>query len=222
MKSIEDCLEKLESYLTPFSFSPSPQAQHAQAVVSEWDQKFIGSVAKHTRTGSPLSTAQAATVVKVIAKYVDLFGDFDIPLVENLIQFPKYRKELHQSVQVKREVRWAGGPNLLFRFSFNQGITDSLRALRSELADLTRALPVKNMKMWRVTLDSTNYKEVMRVIQAHDFSYDDDVLKLFLEIENNLKVPSSISVEGDEIVVSINNDILATEWIAHMEWLRDV
>lgn len=222
MKSIEDCIETLDSMVAKFSFAPSPASLLAQEVISDWDQKFIASVCSHTRIGSALSSAQGEIAIKILRKYVELFPGSDQPSVERLIATPHYRKPFFKSISVAREVRWTGGTTLLFRFQYNDGLLSQLKILPTEMDELTPKYPIKGQKMWRITVDNSNHKEIMRFIQNHNFGFDDDVLRMFMNIENNLDKKSEIRVVDGEIQVDINNDVMAALWLRDMEWLKNV
>lgn len=221
MKTIEDCLEKLDNLQSIFPYSQPPGTIHPSNVISQWDQRFISDVSTHTIRGSALSSAQAALTLKILGKYKSLFGA-DSTVVGSLISTPIYRKELYQSMPVEREVRWAGGSTLLFRCQYNAVIMTDLKNIPSALDSIIDRYMLKNIKTWKVVVDDSNYKEIMNFVKKHNFAFDDGVLELFMHINNHIDEDPSITVKDGEIHVSINNDILSTLWIEEMEWLRDV
>ena len=222
MRHIEDYLEKLDNLVSIFPYSSPPGTVHASKVVALWDQKFVSDVSTHTVKGSALSTAQSAVAIKILRRYVNLFPAAERADLTQCLETPVYRNELYQTVEAPREVRWAGGSTLLIRTPYNPVIISDLRALSSALDDIIQKVSFKDLKIWRVVLDDTNYKQTMTFIKKHNFAFDDNVLKLFMDIESNIDNPPSIRVVGDTIQVEINNDVLSTLWIEDMEWLRDV
>lgn len=215
MRYVEDFLEHLDYLLMAFPYNPPPGSQHPSDIITTWDQKFISDVTTHTRNGSSLSSAQLAVVLKIFGKYSSLFDQGDQAAVLQQIHTPELRKELYKSVQMRREVRHAGGSILLFRFKYNPAIT-------SAIADLSGAVPsllpkyLHQSKLWRVNVDNSNYKRVMKFIKDHNFEFDDDVLSFFMHSDNNLGKLSRVESQGDTISVSIENDIMACVWLEEM------
>lgn len=228
---VEDCLEKL-NHILMYSFTPSPLASTTMQVskygtisvpgIADWDTKFISDVSNHTGQGSPLSTAQAEVCCKLLLKHLAFFDPADAVKVEQAVASQSFRHPLHQTVVVPREVRWVGGSILIFRFQYNAVIVNALKGLDSALCELTRPMPLAGKKAWRIVVDETNYQAVMTLIKSHNFQFDDGVLEFFMNITNKLNDPSSIRVEGDQIRVEINNDVLASLWLDEMEWLQNV
>ncbi len=222
MKYIEDCLEKLDSLQSIFPYNPPPGSIHPTKIISQWDQKFISDVSTHTMRGSPLSSAQAALTIKILGKYTSLFTGNDLTAVKSLLQNPVYRLELYQSMQVEREVRWAGGSTLLFRSQYNAIVMSDLKRIESSLDSIIEKTMIKGLKTWKIIVDDVNYKEIMAFVKRHNFVFDDGVLELFMHINNHIDDEPAIKVVDGEIKVEINNDVLSTLWIEEMEWLRNV
>lgn len=222
MKTIEDCLEKLDNLQSIFPYNPPPGSIHPTKLISQWDQKFISDVSTHTVRGSPLSSAQAALTLKILNKYTSLFSGNDRTNVESLIKHPIYRRELYQSIAVEREVRWAGGATLLFRCQYNAIVMSDLKYISCALDTIIEKRMIKGMKTWKIVVDDSNYKEIMNFVKKHNFAFDDGVLELFMHINNHVDDEPAIRVVDGEIQVEINNDVLSTLWIEEMEWLRNV
>lgn len=220
MKNIEDCLEKLSFKVSNVSFNPNPRSVYPH--VTQWDQQFINDVANHTLGGSALSTAQSHIVVKLLSRYINLFDKTDQPIVSAIIQAGTFRTPLYQSTSAPREVRWAGGSTLLFRSQYNPAIQAGLKDIPSALREIIPRHTIPGKKTWKVVVDETNHKQVMEFIKKHSFDFDDNVLTLFMNIQNNLNTPSSIRLENGEIKVDINNDVLSCLWLEEMDWLRNV
>lgn len=215
-------MEKLDNLVSVFPWSSPPGTLHPSKVVTSWDQKFISDVSTHTIRGSQLSSAQAAIAIKILRKYVSLFTKAEQPVLMTILNAPQYRKDLYQTVEIQREVRWAGSSTLLLRSQYNPAMINELKSFSSALDDIIPKRNYRGIKVWKVIVDDSNYKEIMNFIKRHNFAFDDDVLRLFLNIESNIEKEPSIRLEGDEIRVEINNDVLATLWLDEMEWLRDV
>lgn len=222
MRTIEDCLERLDTILMSYPVVTPPGYVHPTVIVSQWDQKFISDVSTHTRQGSSLSTAQSTVVLKVLQKHVNLFNASHATQVQQLLQTPVYRRPLFESLNFPREVRWAGGGTLLFRFKFNAQITADLRNLNCSLPELSPPQLIHQYKIWKVNVDNANHKEVMNIIKRHNFEFDDEVLEFFMNVTNNLDTPTSYRITDDEIQIDVNNDILTTIWLDEMEWLKYV
>jgi len=222
LRYIEDCLERLDTILMSYPVITPPGYIHPTKIVSPWDQKFISDVSTHTQQGSALSTAQSAIVLKILQKYLGVFNAKHSTEVQQILHSPIYRKPLFESQSFPREVRWAGGGTLLFRFKFNAQISVDLRNLNSSLPELSPPHLVHPYKLWKINVDNSNHKEVMSIIKRHNFEFDDEVLEFFMHVTNNLDNPTSLRITDDEIQVDVNNDILTTIWFDEMEWLKNV
>ena len=222
MKTIEDYLEKLDGLVSIYPYSSPKGSIHPSRIVTGWDQKFVSDVSTHTIKGSPLSTAQANVAIKILRKYVSLFAKAEQTSLLTLLNAPQYRNELKQTVEIPREVRWIGGSTLLIRSPYNPVVITDLKNIRCTLGDIIPKINHRSIRAWKVVLDDANYKEVMNFIKKHNFAFDDDVLRLFMNIESNIAKPASIRLVGDQIEVEINNDVLSTLWLEEMDWLRDV
>lgn len=219
MKTIEDCLEHLESLITVYPWGKTP-TNHPSNYVSTWDKQFVSDVSTYTIGGSALSTAQAEITVKILNKYVKLFKANE-PVVRGILTAPKYRIEPYQTVEVPKEVRWAGGPVFLFRTSYNKLIQSQIRQLTGELETIA-PVSLRGIRSWRVVVDSHNIKAVMAFIQRHNYKFDDTVLEQFMHMQNNMSNPNRVVLTDDSIQLEINNDVLAALWVEDMENFRDV
>lgn len=222
MKNIEDCLERLDRLCSIHPYNPPPGYRHPTSQMSEWDYKFVSDVSTHTTNGSALSTKQADTLIKILRNNIQLFDKADRPLVQSIVDNPSYRHPLFQAVNIIREVRWAGGSTVLFRFPYNAAILVDIRSIENAIDDIMNPVMLKDLRAWKVIVDVSNYKHVMNLIQRHNFAFDDETLTFFMNIANNVDKPNVMRVDGDEISVEINNDVMAALWLENMEWLKNV
>jgi len=221
--TIEDFIERLDHLVSAFYFGAAQQPKvHASEVVSMWDKKFVSDVSMHTCSGSSLSTAQADVAMKILKKYPSVFNAQENAAIDIAIRDRSFRKPLHQTVQAPREVRWAGGSVLLFRFSYNAPLIAALKSVTYELPEITPPETLHRYKCWRIVVDQLNHKELMEIISKYGFGFDDAVLHLFMEISNNENKRGNVKVSEDTFDVEINNDVLASLWLTDMEWLRNV
>lgn len=222
MKTIEACLEKLDQILSIYPVSAPAGYVHPASKITSWDYKFISDVSTHSLRGSALSAKQASTVIKVLQKYVTLFDPADQPTVRALLTDPEYRRPLYESIEIRREVRWAGGATVLFRYPYNNSINADLRTLTNCIDFIMQPRLLSSIKTFKVIVDSSNYKHIMDLIQKHSFQFDDETLQFFMNVTNHADKPNRISVDGDQIKVEVNNDVMLSLWLESNEWLKHV
>lgn len=218
MKYVEDFLENLASKLI-YQYTGTGKRT---STVSIWDAKFVQDVSSHTLGGSALSEAQAEVALKIIQRYTPLFDHKYHSTLASIYQNPTYRNALVRSDKFPREVRWAGGSMLLFRSTYNSAIIDEIKSLVPSLGNVFGPRPVPGMKMWKVFIDTNNYKSIMNFIRKHNFDFDQEVLEQFLLIENEQGRTSKATVQDDNIVLEIKNDMLASVWLSSNKGIFDV
>jgi hypothetical protein len=222
LNTIEDCLETLDRICSVHPYSPPPGYIHPTSRMQTWDYKFISDVSTHTSKGSALSVKQAETLLKVLSRNIDIFDNADRPVVSAMLATPKYRQELYQSVEIAREVRWAGGSTILFRSAYNTAIVADIRNISNCIEIAMQPILISGVRTWKIIVDSSNYKHIMSLIQKHGFKFDDETLNYFMLMTNHADHPNRIVVNDDTINVEINNEVMASLWLESMEWLTNV
>lgn len=219
MTTVEACLKRLEH----IADNPAQVGAFTYAITNTWDKRFILDVAQHVDNGFAISTAQSSIILKLIQRYRDhLIADGVLEAaVDQLLAFPQYAKPPYQSVDLPREVRWAGDNKLVFRCKYNQGVVEDIKRLKgtNHFLSLNYPVYVREHKLWVVDVNSGNHEKVMDVIKRHKFAFDDTVAQFFLDIENSKGKRSEISVQGDNIMVTVRNDDLLNSWLNALQTL---
>lgn len=222
MLTVEHCLHRLEDICSdPVTLASGDQLE----ITNSWDRRFISDVSQHVANGSAISTSQSTIVLKLIERYQDhLIADgIAGSAIDQLLVIPQYKKAPYQSVELPREVRYAGDNKLVFRCKYNQAVVDAIKALKSDKLFNSYNYPTFNRehKLWLVDVNGQNYDKVMEVIKRHKFAFDDDVANYFLEIENSKGQPSSIVTDGETIQINVRNDAFLQNWLGSLQSLAE-
>jgi hypothetical protein len=181
-------------------------------------------VAVHVFNGSAISTAQSVIVLKLIDRYKDLLvaDGLQGSAIDQLLIMPQYEKQPYQSVDLPREVRWAGDNKLVFRCKYNQGVVEDIKRLKGKNSFAAVQYPIflRDHKLWIVDVTGANYEQVMDVIKRHKFAFDDDVAQFFLDIENSKGLRSEIVTDGETIAITVRNDDLLNAWLNTLQSLE--
>lgn len=222
MLTVEYCLHRLEDICGNPILLPSGLGLE---ITNAWDRRFIADVSQHVANGSAISTSQSSIVLKLIERYQDhLVADGTAKSsIDQLLLMPQYKKPPYQSVELPREVRYAGDNKLVFRCKYNQAVVDSIKALKSDRLFNTYNYPafIREHKLWLVEVNGRNYETVMDVIKRHKFHFDDDVANYFLEIENTKDQPSNIVADEETIEVNVRNDAFLQNWLNALQALAE-
>lgn len=215
MLYIEDILIKLYHYISEQSWSPK-RNQHGNAlkITVPGDIKFISDVGYKVEIGNSISTSQANVVVIMIKRYKDILlahGYSSLEL-ESLINNPTYKKQPYQSVDLPREVKYAGNGVLVFRFKVNPILLDNIRKFKQGIMGDGYSLFNKDYRVWVVTVTDKTVHDVMKFIKDNKFVFDSDVEQFFLEVLNNLKSPPIITVDETSIKLKIYNNEMMSHW----------
>ena len=220
MLTVEICLNRLEDII---EFPPT-SGHIVHEITNTWDQRFIRDVAKHVTNGFAISTSQSAIVLKLIDRYKDhlIAAGVQSSALDQLLVCPQYSKAPYQSVELPREVRWAGDNKLVFRCKYNQGVVEDIKRLKGGNTFLPHQFPIFNreQKLWIVDVNVGNYDRVMDVIKRHRFAFDDAVTEFFFEIENGKDQPSVIEATEQNIVVTVRNDEFFNAWLNTLKALE--
>ena len=219
MLTVEDCLEVLNSIV-------GHKTKYGFTIQDKWDRQFISDIAKHTSSGSNMSTTQADVIVKLIDRYRLHLSSVGIREIElkHLLTAPIFRKNPYQSTPIPREVRYIGGNYLAFRCKFNSNIVDDLKLLRNDMRLLRYQYPIYNQeyKLWIVPISSLNLDRVMSVIKRYKFDFDSGVENFLLEVTNTIGATPTIDIVDDSIEVVVQDDILLAEWTKLMVGFENV
>ena len=125
---------------------------------------------------------------------------------------------------MKREVRWAGDDILIFRLKKNPGIVEDIRRACGNNYFVSENYPrfIKRYSVWMVKVNQDNLDLVMGLIKRHNFDFDDNVLKYFVEAVNAKGKKSIVDIEGDEIVVTVKDDSFFNAWINDLIQLENI
>lgn len=193
---VEEILEKLADMVA------------AGKIAGAWHINFISNVNIYVVDGGCLSTNQSEILLKTAKTYTnELAKMFRISSAEmqDHIKNPSYRKTPYKSTSVKREVRYLGADVLAFRFKADQTVTQDLKNLK-EGWDLVATRPKWNAKyrVWTISVTTTNLEKVMKLINTHQFDFDEATLE-YITLCNNSKKPSVTAfVMADEQKIYMN------------------
>ena len=218
MATLEDCIERLDEINWD---PPRDNSGQAYGISNSWDRRFISEVAWHTRDSTkPLSTGQVGVILKLVDRYqvhLELAGMYHSHIEQVLIEHTT-RLPPNVSSSVKREVRWAGGSNLVFRFKFNPEVKDALKAFKaSDCFGTHKTTYEPKNKLWVVPVSVANYAGVIEIISRYGFDFDDDVARLLAGVSNSRLSKSEITLVDNEICVETKDDA----FMARMMSLQD-
>lgn len=220
MLTVEDCLRELNL----LTYKPVAQSGQAFQITNTWDRRFVEDVAGHIAAGQSISTAQGELAIKLIQRYRDhlIVAGFQPAAVDSLIQAPVYARTPYQSVNLPREVRYAGNNKLVFRCKFNGGVVEDIKRLKGTNCFTDVIYPHYNRehRLWIVDVNSDNWEKVMDIIKRHRFEFDETVTEYFLEVANSFGEKSSATATQDSIEIVARNDEFLASWIAGIEALE--
>lgn len=225
MPTLEDCVEKLDeiNWCPPRDNTGQPYG-----ISNAWDRRFVSEVAYHTRDNvRALSTGQVGVLHKLVDRYrvhLELAG-MNYLDIENVLSSKVCRVPPTPSSTVKREVRWAGDSNLIFRFKFNPDIKEALKALKtSDCFGTHKTWYAPEHKLWVVPVSVSNYPRIIEIISEYGFGFDDDVAQLLAGISNSRLAKSEATVVGDEIRVEVKDDAFMARVMRFQQslWSDDV
>lgn len=209
MATLEDCIEQLDEINWD---PPQDSTGRTYGISNGWDRRFISEVAYHTRDCTkPLSTGQVGVIHKLVDRYqvhLELAGMSHLH-IEQVLRDHNTRIPPNASSTVKREVRWCGGSNLVFRFKFNPEIKDALKAFKtSDCFGTHKTTYEAKNKLWIVPVSLANYEKVINIIGKYGFDFDDSVAQLLAGISNSRFGKAVITVVDSEICVETKDDAL--------------
>lgn len=177
--------------------------------LAPWDQKFVMDITGRTREGYPLSVKQAEVAVKILNKHTNFLAKqtrLSPEEIEYFLSNPKYRRELFQSRELKKQVRYIGNRKLAFRCKFNPTFRDKVKALKTENGEETCAHFHRPSKLWIVEVNKSNIDDVMDIISSFKFNFDDDVAQFLTDCKNAEEKSNKIEDTGESIRLTFNND----------------
>lgn len=209
MITLEDCLEKLDEINWD---PPVDNAGCAYGINNAWDRRFVSEVAYHTRdNGRALSTGQVGVINTMVQRYqvhLELAG-MNYLDIEGVLAHRHCRLPPIPTSTVKREVRWCGDANLVFRFKFNPEIKDALKAFKtSDCFGTHKTRYESKHHLWIVPLSVANYSSVIRLISQYGFDFDDDVAQIIASVSNSRLAKSEAVIEDEFIKVESKDDAL--------------
>lgn len=207
MSTLEDCIEKLDEINWD---PPRDNTGQAYGISNGWDRRFISEVAYHTRDcAKPLSTGQVGVIHKLVERYqvhLELAGMY-FAHIEQVLAEQTTRLPPNVSSSVKREVRWCGGNNLVFRFKFNPEVKDALKAFKtSDCFGTHKTTFEPKNKLWIVPVSVSNYTSVIEVIGRYGFDFDDNVAQLLAGVSNSRLGKAEATLVDDEICIETRDD----------------
>ena len=218
MATLEDCIEQLDEINWD---PPLDNTGRAYGISNGWDRRFISEVAYHTRDcAKPLSTGQVGVIHKLVDRYrvhLELSG-LRHTLIEQVLVERTTRLPPNTSSSVKREVRWAGDSNLVFRFKFNLEIKDAIKAFKtSDCFGTHKTTYEPKNKLWVVPVSVANYEAVIKIISQYGFDFDESVAQLLSGISNSRFGKANASIVDDEICVEIKDDAFMARMMSLQE-----
>jgi len=160
MLTIEDLMEKLETLKgIPVEITNTDKSYTFD------DNRFIRDITSYSRMNKSLSSSQGKLCIKIISKYRDILENNGINkiILDSVISSPIYRLPLYESLNIKREVRYAGDNKIIFRFKYNPTIIDELRKLRHHNMETGMIYPIynKDLKLWIMEITKDNSDKIM-------------------------------------------------------------
>lgn len=172
--------------------------------VKQWDHEFIIDLASKIEENNDfaLTSKQAETAIRVLKRNSEHFrSDY---AYESLLKNPTYRNEIRKTVLIKNEVRACGVTSLAFRFKYNESLIKKFKLLMSKSNSVTYN---KTYKIWTVSVNASNAKEISDIIGEYAFDFDDDVL---LVLARGLETRNPVfSIVDGELLVEHENTIAA-------------
>jgi len=213
MLTIEDLMEKLETLKgIPVEITNTDKSYTFD------DNRFIRDITSYSRMNKSLSSSQGKLCIKIISKYRDILENNGINkiILDSVISSPIYRLPLYESLNIKREVRYAGDNKIIFRFKYNPTIIDELRKLRHHNMETGMIYPIynKDLKLWIMEITKDNSDKIMSYIKTHKFEFENDLVEYFFTIENAKTSKDDIKLVGDKIIITNNTN---NEWLKELK-----
>jgi hypothetical protein len=186
----------------------------------EWTGKFIESVHKWTcQRNKSLTTDQAAAILRVFRKlkYILIRHGYTTELgAAAILDKPKYKNPLRQSLKIEREVRYAGGNRLAFRFKLNDRIKDFItQEIKPRHIFAIEYLDWDWInRLWMIEVNRETLEPAMMLIGRFGFHIDEEVENFLVDAHNAFRDPCKFRIEGNQIIVEINDNELLGEWVA--------
>jgi len=204
-------LEKLyEIVVNP----PLDAGKAKHSITESWDRNFISSVYQHITNKSPISTAQAKILLKLINKYSNLLilkGCNGSEILSS-ISHPTYLQPPYESKNFRRSVRWGGNSCLVFRSKHNPEMTEDIKKLGMMRIFDEKAKFNREFKLWIVPIHSGNYEKAMNFIGRYNFHFDDQVAGFLANISNSIGQKSEVEV-SDFITIQVKDDEFFNLWL---------
>lgn len=176
-----------------------------------WTQNFLLNVATFVSRGTPLSTAQADTVVKIFRSNLDVIIEcgFSRDEINTLLLVPRYRIPLYQSVKIPREVRYVGNNLIAFRFKRDDVALGDLLKIAQKTWSTMGYFPEERIRTVFVNQDNVN--DVFHFIDRHRFMANQEVIDFLQSLET--RFPQAVlDRKNDQIIFDPAGDELLCDW----------
>lgn len=177
-----------------------------------YDIGFITDITYKIYNGKNLSERQAQVIWKIVKKYLDFIiaCNVDVDALLKLVENPKYRKPLYQSVIIPREIRYIADYKFAVRFNFNPTIRNDLQL------SVVECRWNEQNKFWVVAVNKSTCVSFKRFINRYKFVLDNVALKM-LNYMISFQHGYEIGEKNNRVFVNIaDNQVLYN--LMHMIW----
>lgn len=225
---VEDLLLVIRDHVY-FSWQSAPPPFDG-LLSSDWHRSFLYNVGQHVMAGKQLSTNQAQTILKMIARVRHPLirqGLIRADELDHMLHAPEYRQPLYESTSVPREVRYLGDNILGFRFKQNDIMKARIAELGtinttelSGLYKLYRGLPRPQFdwthRIWLVPVLRHTIGTIVQIINEYRFNADPAVMAYLRLARESRDQPSAFTLVDDIMLGNVCDDPLLAAWITEV------
>lgn len=214
MLTVEKCL------LFLFNVTEKPiihQNGTRYAINDGWDRQFINDLSLKAQDKKPMSTRQADKARRILEKYIKiLYIEYSSEDVKNLLKSPVYNITPYKSINIPKQVKFAGGNAIAFRCSYNPLFVREMKKLKRTDTKASAAYSFTGdpYNLWVLEVNHENVEATLTLIEKYKFEVDQAACDFLCDLTDDVLKPNgTVKVEDGKLVIKTGKQVYFKDFI---------